>query len=355
MTSTAPVSLHALTRQEMADLFVSWGEKPYRAKQVWSWLYVRLAESVEEMSDLSKTFRAQLEAVAEPLRPAVSEHRVSQDGTEKWLLALADGQQIETVYIPEEGRGTLCVSSQVGCTLSCPFCHTGAQGFARNLTTAEIVQQAVFARAELAKRDKKLTNIVLMGMGEPLYNYDNVTQACRIITDDAGLGIGTRKLTLSTAGLVPKMVQAGHDLGVNMAVSLHAVRDELRDELVPINRKYNLAALRQGALDYPLKSGRRITWEYVILDGVNDSDADAHLFAHFLRGIPSKINLIPFNPWPGVPYAPSPRARILAFQHILHEAGFVTVIRDSRGEDILAACGQLKGSVEGARRRPPSE
>ncbi|MEG3640182.1 23S rRNA (adenine(2503)-C(2))-methyltransferase RlmN [Magnetococcus sp. PR-3] len=353
---TPSIDLTGLTRENLTQLIVEqWGEKPFRVKQLWSWLYVKLAEEIDQMSDLSKDFRAKLSEVASPLRPAVSQHQVSEDGTEKWLLRMADGQQIETVYIPEDGRGTLCISSQVGCTLSCPFCHTGAQGFARNLTTSEIVQQVLFARTELNKREKRVTNIVLMGMGEPLYNYSAVHDAVLILLEDSGLGFGTRKVTLSTAGLLPKMEQAGYELGVNLAVSLHAVRDELRDELVPLNKKYNLQALRESTLRYPLKSGRRVTWEYVMLAGVNDSDEDARLMATFLKDIPSKINLIPFNPWPNVPYQPSAMPRIRAFQKILCDAGYVTVVRDRRGEDIDAACGQLKGAVIGTRERAPKD
>ncbi|ABK45484.1 23S rRNA m(2)A-2503 methyltransferase [Magnetococcus marinus MC-1] len=351
---TPLLDLTGLTREALTSLVVEQlGEKPFRARQLWSWLHVKLAQHLDEMSDLSIDFRRKLSALSTPLRPEVSTHQISRDGTEKWLLRLSDGQQIETVYIPEDERGTLCISSQVGCTLSCPFCHTGAQGFARNLTPSEIVQQVLFARRTLAARDKRVTNIVLMGMGEPLYNYEAVRDAVLILLDDSGLAFGTRKVTLSTAGLLPKMEQAGRELGVNLAISLHAVRDTLRDELVPLNKKYNLQALRAATLRYPLKSGRRVTWEYVMLHGVNDSEDDARLFVSFLKDIPSKINLIPFNPWPGVPYQSSSMTRIAAFQKILYQAGFVTVIRDRRGEDIDAACGQLKGAVQGARPRPP--
>ncbi len=303
------------------------------------------------MSDLSKDFRRRLAESCAPMRPLPVTHQVAADGTEKWLLQLQDGQTIETVFIPEEGRGTLCVSSQAGCSLNCSFCHTGAQGFSRNLTAAEIVEQVLFCRQDLAQRDRRLTNIVLMGMGEPLYNYDAVAKAVHILMDDAGVAIGTRKITLSTAGVVPRLHAVGRELGVNLAISLHAVRDDLRDQLVPLNRKYNLAALRQALLDYPLKGSRRITWEYVLLSGVNDTPDDAREMARYLRGIPSKVNLIPFNPWPGCPYEPAPAERMLRFQEILHQAGYVTVIRDSRGADIAAACGQLKGMLPGARSR----
>ncbi|MBF0176087.1 MAG: 23S rRNA (adenine(2503)-C(2))-methyltransferase RlmN [Magnetococcales bacterium] len=346
-----PVRLTGLSRAELSELVSGWGEKPYRVRQLWSWLYVRLASEWDAMTDLSKDFRSHLAASCGPLRPRPVEHQVARDGTEKWLLELADGQVIETVFIPEEGRGTLCISSQAGCTLNCPFCHTGAQGFARNLTTSEIVEQVLLCRQELATRDQRLTNIVLMGMGEPLYNYDAVAKALRILMDDSGVAIGTRKITLSTAGVAPRLHDVGHDLGVNLAISLHAVRDALRDELVPLNRKYDLAALRRALQDYPLKGSRRITWEYVLLADVNDSPEDAREMARYLRGIPSKINLIPFNPWQGSPYLPATPAAISRFQDILHAAGYVTVIRESRGADIAAACGQLKGRLPGVHAR----
>ncbi|MBF0134883.1 MAG: 23S rRNA (adenine(2503)-C(2))-methyltransferase RlmN [Magnetococcus sp. DMHC-1] len=346
-----PIRLTGLSRTELSELVLGWGEKPYRVRQLWSWLYVRLASDWDAMTDLSRDFRARLAQVCGPLRPEPVAHQTATDGTEKWLLRLQDGQVIETVFIPEEGRGTLCISSQAGCSLNCPFCHTGAQGFARNLTAAEIVEQVLFCRQDLAARDRRLTNIVLMGMGEPLYNYDAVAKAVRILMDDSGVAIGTRKITLSTAGVVPRLHAVGHDLGVNLAISLHAVRDELRNELVPLNRKYDLAALRQALLDYPLKSTRRITWEYVMLAGVNDSPEDAREMARYLRDIPSKINLIPFNPWSGVPYVPSAPEVVTRFQEILHQAGYVTVIRESRGADIAAACGQLKGQLPGTRPR----
>ncbi|MBF0446856.1 MAG: 23S rRNA (adenine(2503)-C(2))-methyltransferase RlmN [Magnetococcales bacterium] len=336
--------LTGLSRAELEQMLLEWDERPFRVKQLWSWLYVKLASEVGEMTDLSKVFRARLEGICQSLRPTVLSRQLSRDGTEKWLLSFADGQQIETVFIPEEGRGTLCVSSQVGCSLSCPFCHTGTQPLSRNLTTSEIVEQVTFARSQVEARGERLTNVVLMGMGEPLYNYDAVVKAVHIIMDGAGLGIGTRKVTLSTSGVVPKMVQAGYDLGVNLAISLHSVRNEVRDVLVPINKKYNLAALRKGAREYPLKGNRTITWEYVLLDGVNDSERDAEDLVRYLKGIPSKVNLIPFNPWPGTAYRATPRERINLFQNVLCNSGLVTVVRERRGEDILAACGQLKGS-----------
>jgi 23S rRNA (adenine2503-C2)-methyltransferase len=343
------IRLTSMSRDELDALLLQWGERPFRAKQLWSWLYVKLAAEVSEMTDLSKLFRAKLEAVCEPLRPSVESRQLSSDGTEKWLLSFNDSQQIETVYIPEEDRGTLCVSSQVGCSLSCPFCHTGTQKLVRNLTTSEIVEQVTFARSEVQAKGQRLTNIVLMGMGEPLYNYAAVVKAVRIILDGSGLAIGTRKITLSTSGVVPQMVKVGYDLGINLAISLHSVRDEVRDRLVPLNKKYNLAALRQGAKDYPLKSNRSITWEYVMLDGINDSAEDAKELVRYLKGIPSKVNLIPFNPWPGTIYKPSSKQKIEEFQNIVGKTGLVTVIRERRGEDILAACGQLKGDRSSAK------
>jgi 23S rRNA (adenine2503-C2)-methyltransferase len=345
------VALTGLTREALIAWMAEWGERPFRGHQIWSWLYVKLASGVQEMTDVSKVCRTRLEARVLPWRPEVAAHRISQDGTEKWLLRLADGQIIETVFIPEAERGTLCISCQVGCTLSCPFCHTGAQGFARNLSAAEIVEQVLLVRAALAPAGQRITNVVFMGMGEPLYNADAVIQAARILMDPHGLAIGTRKLTVSTAGVVPQLDRVGRELGVNLAISLHSASDAIRDQLVPLNRKYNLAALKAAVEAYPLKNRRRITWEYVLLDGVNDTDADARQLARYLRGIPSKINLIPFNPWPGSPFVPTPGERVVRFQEILCQGGYVTVIRDERGADINAACGQLKGHVLGARPR----
>ena len=338
-----PYRLTGMTRPELEMLVAQWDERPFRARQIWSWLYVKLAAEVAGMTDLSKPFRQQLAGWCQPMRPTVVDHHLSRDGTEKWLLAFGDGARVETVFIPEPDRGTLCVSSQVGCSLSCPFCHTGTQRLSRNLLAAEIVEQVTFARADLNTRSKRVTNVVLMGMGEPLYNYDAVAQAVRILLDGNGLAIGTRKITLSTAGVASNLVRVGRELGVNLAVSLHSVRDEVRNRLVPLNRKYNLAALRRAALSYPLKGGRRITWEYVLLDGINDRPEDARELVTWLRGVPSKVNLIPFNPWPGTPFSPSPRPVIERFQEIVGNAGLVTVIRESRGTDIAAACGQLKG------------
>ena len=336
------VRLTGLTREELTTLITDWGERPFRAKQLWSWLYVKLARDVDAMTDLKKEFRSRLADFCPSLTPLAVAHQLSKDGTEKWLLEFADGARVETVYIPEPDRGTVCISSQVGCSLACSFCHTGTQSLVRNLDAAEMVEQVTFVRAELARRGQRLTNVVLMGMGEPLYNYNAVQKAVRIILDGTGLAIGTRKITLSTAGVVSRLGQAGWDLGINLAISLHSVRDEVRDQLIPLNRKYNLHSLRQEILAYPLKNGRRITWEYLLLNGINDSMEDAHELVEFLRGIPSKVNLIHFNPWLGAPYTPSSKETMLRFQAVVGAAGLVTVIRDSRGGDIAAACGQLQ-------------
>ncbi|MBF0145420.1 MAG: 23S rRNA (adenine(2503)-C(2))-methyltransferase RlmN [Magnetococcales bacterium] len=335
--------LTGLTRGELLDIMTQWGEKPYRAQQIWSWVHVKLASDIEGMTDLSKDFRQRLGERFTLCRPKVRSRRISRDKTIKWLLELEDEACVEMVFIPETDRGTLCVSSQVGCSLSCPFCHTGTRRLERNLRVEEIVDQVVLARSEVAVEGGRVTNVVLMGMGEPLYNYDAVVKAVRIMMDANGLAIGSRKITLSTAGVVPRLVDVGRDLGVNLAISLHGVRDELRDRLVPLNKKFNLKALRQAVLAYPLKSGRRVTWEYVMLEGINDTEEDARELVRYLKGIPSKVNLIPFNPWPGTTFVPSTMERIQRFQEIVGQAGLVTVIRDRRGEDIEAACGQLVG------------
>jgi 23S rRNA (adenine2503-C2)-methyltransferase len=304
------------------------------------------------MTSLGKALRARLAADYVIRRPAVSRAQTSADGTRKWLLRFPDGQEAESVYIPDAGRGTLCVSSQVGCTLTCRFCHTGTQRLVRNLSAAEIVGQLMVARDELGdwpspKADRQLTNLVMMGMGEPLYNYDNVAKAIRIVMDGEGIAISKRKITLSTAGVVPAMRRCGEELGVNLAVSLHAVSDELRDEIVPLNRKYPLADLLAACRDYPgVHNARRITFEYVLLKGVNDSPADAREMARLLKGIPAKVNLIPFNPWPGAPYDCSSPQAIERFAQILNDAGLSAPVRTPRGQDIMAACGQLKSASQ---------
>jgi 23S rRNA (adenine2503-C2)-methyltransferase len=344
-------NLIGLGRTALAAEMAAFGAEPFRARQLWHWIYHRGAADFAAMTSLSKAFRERLAARYELRRPAVSRALTSVDGTRKWLLRFADGQEVETVHIPEEERGTLCVSSQVGCTLSCSFCHTGTQRLVRNLTGAEIVAQVMVARDALGEwpsaqhDDRQVTNIVLMGMGEPLFNYDNVAEALKIIMDPEGLSISRRKITLSTAGVVPMIRRCGAELGVKLAVSLHAVRDDVRDRLVPLNRKYPIAELLDACRSYPgASNARRITFEYVMLKGVNDSPTDARELVRLLAGIPAKVNLIPFNPWPGAPYECSPEAAIAAFSDIVFSAGYSAPVRAPRGRDILAACGQLKSA-----------
>jgi len=317
------------------------------------------AARFEDMTTLAKQARADLAGRYRIGRLDVAEANTSTDGTRKWLFRLADGALVETVFIPESDRGTLCVSSQVGCTLNCRFCHTGTQRLVRNLTAAEILGQILTAKDALAdwpapRPDRAITNIVLMGMGEPLYNFDEVKQAMLIALDPEGLGLSRRRITLSTAGVAPMIARAGAEIGVNLAISLHATNDALRDKIVPINRKYPIAELLAACRAYPtLNNARRITFEYVMLKDVNDSDAEARVLAEMLRDIPAKINLIPFNPWPGAPYERSTTERIHRFAGILMDAGYPTPVRAPRGEDILAACGQLKSASEKARRARP--
>ena len=349
------VPLLGLSAAELEQAVVAAGLPKFRARQLWRWVWRHGLTSFEEMSDLGKPVRQIFSEMFSLARPAVTSRMVSSDGTIKWLLRFPDGNEAETVYIPDRDRGTLCVSSQVGCTLTCSFCHTGTQKLVRNLTASEITGQVMLAMDELGdwpagKPDRRLTNIVLMGMGEPLFNYDNVAKAMRIIMSGEGVGLSKRRITLSTSGVVPEIARCGAELGVNLAISLHAVRDELRDELVPINRKYPLAELIEACRNYPgLSNARRITWEYVMLDGVNDSDADCAALLRLIRGIPSKLNLIPFNPWPGSPYECSSDKRIEAFAAKVLKAGYASPVRTPRGRDILAACGQLKSTSERAR------
>ncbi len=358
-------NLVGLGRAELAAEIAAIGAEPFRARQLWHWIYYRGASDFAQMTSLSKAFRDRLAARFELCRPAASRVLCSVDGTRKWLLRFADGQEVETVHIPEEDRGTLCVSAQVGCTLNCTFCHTGTQPLVRNLGPAEIVGQVMVARDALgewpsppnraapseAGNERQVTNIVLMGMGEPLYNFDNVAAALKIVMDPEGLSISRRKITLSTAGVVPMIRRCGAELAVNLAISLHAVRDEIRDRLVPLNRKYPISELLDACRSYPGSSNaRRITFEYVMLDGVNDSPADARELVRLLAGIPAKVNLIPFNPWPGAPYECSTEATIAAFSDIVFAAGYSAPVRTPRGRDILAACGQLKSASVRLRR-----
>src|SRR5690242_6088483 len=321
-----------------------------RAKQLWNWIYVHGARDFAAMTNLAKDFRALLAESFTLDRPEVITEQISSDGTRKWLLSGGPGIAFETVFIPEEDRGTLCVSSQVGCTLNCRFCHTGTQKLVRNLTPFEIVGQVMIARDSLndwpsTAENRRITNVVMMGMGEPLYNFDNVKAALAIVSDGDGLALSKRRITLSTAGVVPMIERAGNEIGSSLTVSLHAARDDLRDVLVPLNKKYPIAELMAACRNYPgVSNARRITFEYVMLKGVNDSLADARGLVKLVSGIPAKINLIPFNPWPGAPYECSDWERIEKFAEIVNRAGYASPVRTPRGRDIMAACGQLKSA-----------
>jgi 23S rRNA (adenine2503-C2)-methyltransferase len=349
-------NLIGLDRQALAAELAAIGAPAFRARQLWHWIYHRGATDFAAMTSLAKDFRARLAEQFVIERPTIATAQHSVDGTRKWLLRFGDGQEVETVHIPEEDRGTLCVSSQVGCTLTCKFCHTGTQRLVRNLSAAEIVGQIMTARDQLGEwpspqDGRLLSNIVLMGMGEPLYNYDNVAQAMRIAMDGEGIAISKRRITLSTAGVAPMIERCGRELNVNLAISLHAVNDELRDQIVPINRKYPLATLLDACRNYPgLTNARRITFEYVMLKDVNDSPAEARELVRLLKGIPAKVNLIPFNPWPGAPFECSSDAAIKRFSDVVFDAGYSSPIRTPRGQDIMAACGQLKSASLKKRR-----
>ncbi|MFA5119677.1 23S rRNA (adenine(2503)-C(2))-methyltransferase RlmN [Zavarzinia sp.] len=351
-TDGSKLNLIGLDREGLGRVLdeIGQGGKPRRMRiqQLWHWIYNRGATSIEDMSSLSKDLRAELVKVATVARPEITRALQSVDGTRKWLIKWPDGQEVETVFIPDDDRGTLCVSSQVGCTLTCRFCHTGTQTLVRNLGPAEIVAQVMIARDALGEwpsspDGRLLSNIVMMGMGEPLYNFDNVAAGLRIVMDNEGISLSKRRITLSTAGVVPMMKRAGEELGVQLAVSLHAVTDEIRDKIVPLNKKYPIAELMQACRDYPgLNNARRITFEYVMLKGVNDSPADARALVRLIKGIPAKVNLIPFNPWPGAPFERSTPEAIKTFSQIVFDAGYASPVRTPRGEDIMAACGQLK-------------
>ncbi len=351
------IELVGLTRAELKAELERIGEKPFRAGQLWHWIYHQGATDFTKMSTLSKEFRVSLAETHKVTRPAVATEQRSQDGTRKWLFRFHDGKEVETVYIPEEDRGAVCISSQVGCTLSCTFCHTGTMALVRNLSPAEMVGQFMAARDSYGEwpsptdGGRMLSNIVMMGMGEPLFNYENVAKALQIIMDHEGISLSKRRITLSTSGVVPEIHRCGEELGVNLAISLHAIRDDLRDVLVPINKKWPIAELLQACRDYPTaNNARRITFEYVMLKGVNDTDADAYELVRLIRGIPAKINLIPFNPWPGAPYECSSGNRIRAFAEIVNNAGYSSPVRTPRGQDIMAACGQLKSASERDRK-----
>ncbi len=329
-----------------------------RSKQLWHWIYNRGATGFSAMTDIAKAQRPWLEERFAISRPEVAETQVSSDGTRKWLLRTNDGNEFEMVFIPDADRGTLCVSSQIGCTLNCRFCHTGTMMLVRNLEPLEIVGQVMLARDSLGEwpsqpEGRMLTNIVMMGMGEPLYNFDNVRDALKIVMDGDGLGLSRRRITLSTSGVVPMMERAGEEIGVNLAVSLHAVTKEVRDEIVPLNRKYGIEQLLEACAAYPgANNARRITFEYVMLKNKNDSDEDARELVRLIRKykLPAKVNLIPFNPWPGAPYECSTPERIRAFSNIVFEAGISAPVRTPRGRDIDAACGQLKTASERRRK-----
>jgi 23S rRNA (adenine2503-C2)-methyltransferase len=360
------INLVGLTRDQMRVALIEHGTPEKQAKmrvgQIWQWIYQWGKRDFAEMTNLAKAYRAQLEETFEIRIPEVVSKQVSTDGTRKYLVRINGGHEVEVVYIPEDDRGTLCISSQVGCTLTCTFCHTGTQKLVRNLTPAEIIGQVMMARDDLeewpvpgAPKDETrlLSNIVLMGMGEPLYNFDNVRDAMKIAMDPEGISLSRRRITLSTSGVVPEIARTAQEIGCLLAVSFHATTNETRDILVPINKRWNIDALLQALADYPkVSNSERITFEYVMLDGVNDSDEDAHrLLDHIKRyKIPAKINLIPFNEWPGAPYKRSSNNRIRAFANIIYQAGYASPIRKTRGDDIMAACGQLKSATERARK-----
>jgi 23S rRNA (adenine2503-C2)-methyltransferase len=350
-------NLIGLSRAQLVAELAIHGLPAFRADQIWHWMYFRGVRSFDEMTTLTKPLRAELERHYVVARPETLVHQLSSDGTRKWVLGFADGNRAETVHIPEKDRGAVCVSSQVGCTLTCRFCHTGTQRLVRDLTAGEIVGQLMVARDAYGEwpspvEGRLVSNIVMMGMGEPLYNYDNVVTALRIVMDEKGINIGRRRITLSTSGVVPRVKDVGRDLGVKLAISLHAVTDELRDRLVPLNRRYPIAELIAACRDYPgSRNSRRITFEYVMLKGVNDSPADARALVRLLRGVSAKVNLIPFNAWPGAPFECSTDAAIKTFADIVNDAGYSSPVRTPRGRDILAACGQLKTESERLPRR----
>ena len=359
-----PMNLVGLTRAQMRDVLIEHGTPEKQAKmrvgQIWQWVYEKGVRDFAVMSNLAKTYRSELAEHFVIEVPEVVSKQISLDGTRKYLMRIAGGHEVETVYIPEEDRCTLCISSQVGCTLTCSFCHTGTQKLVRNLTTAEIIGQVLVARDDLGEwpepgapknETRLLSNIVLMGMGEPLYNFDNVRDAMKIAMDPEGISLSRRRITLSTSGVVPEIAKTAQEIGCQLAISFHATTDEVRDKLVPINKKWNIAELLDALRTYPkVSNSERITFEYVMLKDVNDTDADARRLVKLIKGIPAKINLIPFNEWPGSPYERSDWSRIEAFADIIYKAGYASPIRTPRGEDIMAACGQLKSATERARK-----
>ena len=351
------VSLVGLTREEIKDSLIKFDipnqQINMRVNQIWGWIYNKGISSIDEMTTLSLGLREELKKYHNLDRPVISDEQTSEDGTKKWLLKFNDGSEIETVFIPDDERGTLCVSSQVGCTLNCTFCHTGTQRLVRNLSSQEIISQVVVAKDSLqewCEEPRKITNIVMMGMGEPLYNFESVRDGILTMSDDAGLSISKRKITLSTSGIVPKIKMAGDEIGSMLAISLHATNNDLRNEIVPINKKYPIEELLEACRNYPgLSNSKRITFEYVMLKGVNDSEAEARDLVKLISGIPAKINLIPFNSWPGSSYECSDWDQIEKFGDIVNRGGYASPIRMPRGEDISAACGQLKSDTKKVR------
>ena len=341
-------NLLGLSKNELKTILSENNLPKFRADQIWYWIYRSGTVDFDLMTNISKNLRVELSNKFYIWRPEISSVQKSDDGTIKWLLKLSDGNEIETVWIPDGERGTLCISSQVGCTLTCKFCHTGTQRLVRNLSSAEIVGQVMLAMDEIkdwpsASENRLLTSIVLMGMGEPLYNYENVKKAINIIMDHSGISLSRRRITLSTSGIVPEIQKCGEELGVNLAISLHATNDILRNELVPINKKYDIKQLLDAVRSYAtISNSRRVTWEYVMLKGVNDTIEDAKSLVNLIKGIPSKINLIPFNEWPCSPYECSTSQNIKNFAKIVMKAGYASPIRTPRGRDVMAACGQLK-------------
>jgi 23S rRNA (adenine2503-C2)-methyltransferase len=360
-----PTNLVGLTRDALRNALVSAGTSEKQSKmrtgQLWQWIYQKGVREFDQMTNLSKEYRTLLTENFVVAIPEVVSKQVSIDGTRKYLVRIAGGHEVETVYIPEKDRGTLCISSQVGCTLTCSFCHTGTQKLVRNLTAGEIIGQVMLARDDLGEWPESgrnpvntarlLSNIVLMGMGEPLYNFENVRDAMKIAMDPEGIQLSRRRITLSTSGVVPEIARTATEIGCLLAISFHGTTDEVRDKLVPINKRWNLEALLEALRDYPkVSNSERITFEYVMLKGVNDADEDAHRLVQLIKGIPAKVNLIPFNPWPGAPYERSSNNRINAFAEIIYQAGYASPVRKPRGEDIFAACGQLKSATERARK-----
>lgn len=357
MTKENEISLVGLTRDEIKESLKKFdipeSQINMRVNQIWRWIYNKGVSSIDEMTTFSLELRDELKKYHSLERPIISDEKISKDGTKKWLLKFTDGSEVETVFIPDDERGTLCVSSQVGCTLNCTFCHTGTQKLVRNLTSQEIVSQVLIARDSLeewGEEQRKITNIVMMGMGEPLYNFENVRDGILVMSDDAGLSISKRKITLSTSGIVPKIKMAGNEIGSMLAISLHATNNDLRNEIVPINKKYPIEELLDACKNYPgLSNSKRITFEYVMLKGINDSEAEARDLVKLISGIPAKINLIPFNSWPGSSYECSDWDQIEKFGNIVNRGGYASPIRMPRGEDISAACGQLKSDTKKIR------